>query len=159
MTNAKQWQTRNVGQCPTWWQPSRIYERRSINSRTAKFFVSKVKAKNCSMCCSCDIYCVFHIPLVIITTPVMTYVTVTQTINRRYRHAAGTANNNNFCWRKVLPMLKFITDLLQCLRMTVCLVHVYLNGVLVFATADSTWHLHLPRNSKISHQGRSCSES
>ena len=48
------------------------YEGRSINSRTAKFFVSKVKDKNCSMCCSCDIYCVLHIPWVIITTSLVT---------------------------------------------------------------------------------------
>jgi len=41
--------------------------------------------------------------------------------------------------------------------MTVCLVHVYLSGVLAFATADSTWHLLLRRHSKFSHQqGRSC---
>ena len=48
------------------------YEGRSINSRTVRFFLSKVKDKSCSMCCSCDIYCVLHIPWVIITTPLMT---------------------------------------------------------------------------------------
>ena len=49
-----------------------IYEGHSINSRTAKFFVYKVKDKNCSICCSCDIYCVLHIPWVIITMSLMT---------------------------------------------------------------------------------------
>jgi len=42
------------------------------STRTVRFFVSKVKDKNCSMCCSCDTYCVLHIPWVIITKSLMT---------------------------------------------------------------------------------------
>ena len=49
-----------------------LYEGRSVNSGTARFLVNKVKDKNCSMWCSCDIYSVLHIPWVFITTSFMT---------------------------------------------------------------------------------------
>jgi len=80
----------NTPPAPTMWQMSSLgtsdfvprfvfrvlfslfYKGRSINSRTARFFISKMKDKNCSLCCSCDVYCVLHIHWVIITTSLMT---------------------------------------------------------------------------------------
>jgi len=48
------------------------YEGCSINFGTARILVAKVKNKNCSMWCSCDIYSVLHIPWVFIMTSLMT---------------------------------------------------------------------------------------
>jgi len=51
-----------------------------------------------------------------------------------------------------VPSAEIHHRLAAVLRMTACLVHVYLSGVLIFATADSTSHLLLRKNSKFSHQ-------
>ena len=88
------------------------YEGRSINSRSAKFFVSKLKDKNCSMCCSCDTYCVLHIPWVIITTSLLTsllFKILTDDVGMQQEQRIII----KFLVVEGVTMLKFIRDLLQ----------------------------------------------
>jgi len=107
------------------------HEGRSINSRTARFFVRK--DKNCSMYCSCDIYCVLHIPWVIITPSLRTsllFKISTDDVGMQQKRRIII----KFLVAEGVPSTEVYYRLVAVFKDDCFfLIHVYLSGVLIFA--------------------------